>query len=141
MIIFIYIFIIYIFQTHKHPSHVKDDELCGRVRVQLKDESWQDGWYKDSVLHGFCRKFDKYKNLTWIGIYRNGKAFGNFLLYVWCTELTSVAGVCWSLLPGGGCVVGDVNEEGELSGEAIGYIYPDLVTSLVGHFKDGVLAR
>lgn len=103
----------------------KDDELCGRARVQLKDESWQDGWYKDSVLHGFCRKFDKYKNLTWIGIYRNGKAFG----------------VCWSLLPGGGCVVGDVNEEGELSGEAIGYIYPDLVTSLVGHFKDGVLAR
>ena len=55
---------------------VLDDALCGRARLQLKDETWLEGWFKDSRLHGFCRKFDKYKNLTWIGIYRNGKPFG-----------------------------------------------------------------
>ena len=58
----------------------REDLLCGRARVQLKDESWQEGWYKESVLHGFCRKFDKNKNLTWIGMYRNGKAFGEIPL-------------------------------------------------------------
>ena len=50
--------------------------------------------------------------------------------------------VCWSLLPGGGFVVGKVNEEGELTGEdSIAYIYPDLVTCLVGRFRAGVFLR
>ena len=52
------------------------DELCGRARLQLRDETWQEGWFKDSVLHGFSRKFDKNKQLAWIGMFRNGKPFG-----------------------------------------------------------------
>ena len=54
----------------------REDELFGRARVQLRDETWQEGWYKDSVLHGFCRKFDKNKQLSWVGMFRNGKPFG-----------------------------------------------------------------
>ena len=54
----------------------REDELCGRARLQLRDETWQEGWYKDSVLHGFCRKFDKNKQLSWVGMFRNGKPFG-----------------------------------------------------------------
>ena len=38
--------------------------------------------------------------------------------------------------------MGKVNEDGELTGdEAIAYIYPDLVTSLVGQFREGVFVR
>ena len=33
----------------------RGDELRGRARLQLRDETWLEGWYKESVLHGFCR--------------------------------------------------------------------------------------
>ena len=69
--------------TWSAPLCSRADELCGRARVQLRDETWQEGWYKDSVLHGFCRKFDRNKQLSWVGMFRNGKPFGkvsvNFL--------------------------------------------------------------
>ena len=45
------------------------------------------------------------------------------------------------MLPGGGCVVGPVNEEGALTGDNIAYLYPDFHTALLGHFSDGQLAR
>ena len=51
------------------------------------------------------------------------------------------AGVCWQLLPGGGCVVGDVDSLGEHSGDNIAYIYPDLSTALLGTFHQGELVR
>ena len=103
----------------------RGDELCGRARLQLRDETWQEGWFKDSVLHGFSRKFDKNKQLTWVGMFRNGKPFG----------------VCWLLMPGGGCVVGPVNEEGALTGDNIAYIYPDFHTAFLGQFTEGQLVR
>ena len=55
----------------------RGDELGGRARLQLRDETWVEGWYKESVLHGFCRRFDKNHRLTWVGMYRNGHPFGN----------------------------------------------------------------
>ena len=51
------------------------------------------------------------------------------------------SGVCWQLLPGGGCVVGDVDSLGEHSGDSIAYIYPDLSTALLGTFHQGELVR
>ncbi|XP_023349009.1 histone-lysine N-methyltransferase SETD7 [Eurytemora carolleeae] len=56
-------------------------------------------------------------------MHRNGKPFGT----------------CWKIIRGGGCVVGVVDEEGQLSGTNIAYIYPDFKTALVGNFRDGVL--
>ena len=56
----------------------RNDELTGRARMQMKDETWQEGWYKESVLHGFCRKFDKNHQLSWVGMFRNGQPVGNF---------------------------------------------------------------
>ena len=52
-----------------------------------------------------------------------------------------VTGVCWQLMPGGGCVVGHINEDGLLSGSNIAYIYPDNVTALVGQFLNCTFVR
>ena len=61
--------------------------------------------------------------LTWIGMYRNGIPFGS----------------CWKLIRGGGCIVGKVDEDGNLSGNDIAYLFPDYRTAFVGTFKNGVL--
>ena len=102
-----------------------NDELAGRVRLQLRDESWVEGWFKDSVLHGFCRRFDPGHQLSWVGMYRNGEPFG----------------VCWQLVAGGGCVVGMVDDGGHHTGDSISYIYPDNETAFLGQFHQGELLR
>ena len=48
----------------------KDDCLEGLTRVQWKDGSWFEGFYKRGVIHGFARRFDSDKQLTFIGMYR-----------------------------------------------------------------------
>jgi len=101
----------------------KDGVLNGKARVYFTNDTWLEGFFKDGVLHGFCRHFDGKNSLSFVGMYRNGKAFGT----------------CWKIVRGGGCVVGVVDEEGELTGMNIAYIYPDFNTALVGNFKDGVL--
>ncbi len=45
------------------------------------------------------------------------------------------------MIKGGGCVVGRVDEEGELSGIRVAYLYPDFRTALVGSFSEGILER
>ena len=47
--------------------------------------------------------------LTFIGNHRNGRPVG----------------VCWKVIKGGGCVVGRVDDVGELTGIRIAYLYPD----------------
>ncbi len=48
-------------------------------------------------------------------------------------------GYVWRGLKGGAWVHGKVNEEGELTGENIAYVYPDLRTALIGKFKRGIM--
>ena len=48
-------------------------------------------------------------------------------------------GVSWKFKVGGGFVVGQVNGDGEMSGNGIAYVYPDHKTSIVGHFERGQL--
>ena len=38
---------------------------------------------------------------------------------------------------GGGCITGEVDELGRLTGDNLVYIYPDFKTCLQGRFKDG----
>ena len=101
----------------------RDDKLNGKAKIQFDDDSSLIGYFKDGVLHGFCRYFDKKGRLTFFGMHRNGKAFGT----------------CWRVIRGGGCVVGRVDEEGKLSGINLAYLYPDFKTAFVGTFKDGVM--
>jgi len=101
----------------------KNGKMNGKVLIRFMDDTWLDGFAKDGVLHGFCRKFDGKNRLTWIGMYRNGIPFGS----------------CWKLIRGGGCIVGKVDEDGNLSGNDIAYLFPDYRTAFVGTFKNGVL--
>ena len=48
-------------------------------------------------------------------------------------------GTCWKLIRGGGCVVGRVDKQGDLTGCRVAYLYPDFKTALVGSFVNGVL--
>ena len=50
-------------------------------------------------------------------------------------------GVCWKVVKGGGCVVGRVDDVGELTGIRIAYIYPDWHTALRGEMKEERLVK
>jgi len=106
-------------------GYFSNDKINGKVRVQLNDGSWITGYAKESVLHGFCRYYDKDKKLQYMGITRNGKLFGT----------------CWKILPGGGYMVGKVDAEGEFTGPNIAYIYPDNCTAFLGMFEKGDMVR
>ena len=99
------------------------DKLNGKAKVIYNDDTSIEGYFKQGVLHGFCRKFDEKGRLVFIGNYKNGRPFG----------------VCWKVIKFGGCVVGRVDSEGELSGVRIAYLYPDFRTALVGTFSDGIM--
>jgi len=101
----------------------QDNKMNGKSVIRLMDDTWLEGFFKDGVLHGFCRRFDDKNRLTFIGMYRNGRPFGT----------------CWRVIRGGGCVVGRVDEEGKLSGSRLAYLYPDFRNALVGTFKDGIM--
>ena len=101
----------------------KNNKMNGKVLIRFMDDTWLDGFAKDGVLHGFCRKFDVKNRLTWVGMYRNGVPFGS----------------CWKIIRGGGCVVGKVDEDGNLSGTDISYLFPDFRTAFTGTFRNGEL--
>ncbi len=50
-------------------------------------------------------------------------------------------GYAWESKAGGGWVCGKVNEEGQLSGDEMAYLYPDKYTAIVGSFRKGTLVR
>ena len=50
--------------------------LCPQVVVKFQDDTWLEGFFKDGILHGFCRYFDPKGRLTFVGMHRNGKPFG-----------------------------------------------------------------
>jgi len=102
-----------------------NDKLNGKVKVCFKNRTWLEGFFKDGVLHGFCRYFDEDNNLTFVGMHRNGIPVGT----------------CWKFYPGGGCVVGRVDSNGKHTGSNIIYLYPDFKTALVGHFVDGEMVK
>ena len=48
-------------------------------------------------------------------------------------------GPCWKSVLGSSWLVGFLDENGEMSGPDIAFLYPDLHTALVGKFKEGKL--
>ena len=47
------------------------------------------------------------------------------------------SGLCWQLLPGGGLLHGQLDTGGQLSGPALTFLYPDMITALQGTFLRG----
>ena len=82
--------------------------LSGRARVVFSEGNSLDGFFKSGLLHGFARYFDEKGRLTFAGNHNSGVPVGT----------------CWKIIRGGGSVVGQVDEEGLLTGENIAYIYP-----------------
>ena len=83
-------------------------KLSGRARVVFSAGDSLDGFFSSGLLHGFGRYFDEKGRLRFAGNHSSGVAVGT----------------CWKIIRGGGSVVGQVDGEGQLTGENIAYIYP-----------------
>merc|ERR1719323_2200388 len=118
--------------TTKHWGDVEevigsfdDKKLSGRAKIKLKDGKFLNGYFKSGVLHGFARYFDRKGRLRLACHHRNGR----------------MVGTCWKIIRGGGCVVGQVDSQGELTGDDVAYIYPDHHTALLGSFSAGLMVE
>ncbi|XP_051505829.1 histone-lysine N-methyltransferase SETD7 isoform X4 [Myxocyprinus asiaticus] len=100
-----------------------DDALQGKGIYTYEDGGALHGTYVDGELNGPAQEFDSDRHLVFRGQYKDN---------IRC-------GMCWVYYPDGGCVVGEVNEDGEMTGKAVAYVYPDGYTSLYGTFVDGEL--
>lgn len=91
--------------------------LEGQARRVSCNTTVTECWLSKSCLHGPARvievrRFRMFRQeVTWMGVYTRGVA----------------SGVCWSRQEGGGWLVGTVEHEtGEMSGEEVAFIYPDM---------------
>ena len=59
----------------------------------------------------------------------------------WYLKKSAILGPCWRSLVGGTYVYGNVDSEGEFTGQNIAFIYQDLDLALVGEFNKGIMVR
>ena len=105
-------------------TFVREDNINASENINT-DKRVVEGFLEAGILHGFVRYFDKKGRLSFVGKHENGQP----------------CGTCWKIIPGGGCVVGEVDSDGLLTGAYIAYIYPDFATVLLGQFRDGVMEK
>ena len=74
----------------------KDEKLNGKAKIIFKQKHSFYGYFKNCILHGFARYFDKKGRLAFVGNHKNGLPDGT----------------CWAIIRGGGCVVGRVDGRG-----------------------------
>ncbi|EGW07015.1 Histone-lysine N-methyltransferase SETD7 [Cricetulus griseus] len=98
-----------------------DDALQGQGVYTYEDGGVLQGTYVDGELNGPAQEYDTDGRLIFKGQYKDNIRHG----------------VCWIHYPDGGSLVGEVNEDGEMTGEKIAYVYPDQRTALYGKFIDG----
>ncbi|XP_028599817.2 histone-lysine N-methyltransferase SETD7 [Podarcis muralis] len=98
-----------------------DDALQGQGVYTYEDGGALHGTYVDGELNGPAQEYDADGRLIFKGQYKDN---------IRC-------GICWIYYPDGGHLVGEVNEEGEMTGEKIAYVYPDGKMAYYGHFIDG----
>ena len=103
---------------------VRDDNINDSENINTHKRVVE-GFLEAGIVHGFVRYFDKKGRLSFVGKHENGQP----------------CGTCWKIIPGGGCVVGEVDSNGHLTGAEIAYIYPDFATVLLGEFRDGVMEK
>ena len=93
--------------------------LSGRARVVFSPGNSLDGFFSSGLLHGFARHFDEKGRLVFAGNHSSGVAVGT----------------CWNIIRGGGAVVGQVDDQGLLTGDNIAYIYPGSQRIYSSHFN------
>lgn len=100
-----------------------DDALHGQGVYTYEDGAVLYGTYVDGELNGPAQEFDGAGRLMFKGQYRDNSRCGECSVYY----------------PDGGCLFGRVNEDGEMTGDSVAYVYPDGHTALYGKFVDGEL--
>jgi len=100
----------------------KNNKLHGPGKVQMENGTIIEGEFRDGCLNGLVRVIEEEDRIQ-VARFRGGRQ----------------AGTAWIFREGGGCVTGEVDVSGKLTGDNIVYIYPDCSTCLVGSFHDGQL--
>ncbi|XP_072898824.1 histone-lysine N-methyltransferase SETD7 isoform X1 [Hemitrygon akajei] len=111
----------YFFDGSTLEGNCIDDALQGQAVYTYEDGSSLHGTYIDGELNGIAQEYDSEGRLTFRGQYRDNVRWG----------------VCWMYFLDGGCLVGEVNEDGEMTGDKIAYVYPEGRMALLGKFVDG----
>ncbi|XP_061408422.1 histone-lysine N-methyltransferase SETD7 isoform X1 [Lethenteron reissneri] len=102
-------------------GHYVEDVLQGQAVYTAEDGSTVHGTYVDGELHGSAREYDPEGRITFRGQYRDNLR----------------CGLCWIYFSDGGRLVGEVNSDGEMTGDQVAYVYPDGRTAFYGRFSDG----
>ncbi|XP_056295072.1 histone-lysine N-methyltransferase SETD7 [Pseudoliparis swirei] len=102
-----------------------EDGLQGQGLYTYEDGAVLYGTYLDGELNGPAQECDAEGRLVFKGQYKDNDRCGE----------------CWIYYPDGGCVFGEVNVDGEMTGESVGYIYPDGHTAFCGSFVDGDIIK
>ncbi|XP_062332197.1 histone-lysine N-methyltransferase SETD7 isoform X1 [Osmerus eperlanus] len=100
-----------------------DDALQGQGVYTYEDGGVLHGTYTDGELNGMAQEYDSEGRLTFKGQYKDNSRYGE----------------CWIYYPDQGCLFGKVNEDGEMTGKSVAYVYPDGCTALYGTFVEGEL--
>lgn len=98
-----------------------DDVLQGQGVYIYEDGGVFQGMYVDGELNGLVQEYDIDGRLIFKGQYKDNICYG----------------VCWIYYLDGGSFVGEVNEDGEMIGEKIVYVYFDERIVFYGKFIDG----
>ncbi|KAK5865314.1 hypothetical protein PBY51_016488 [Eleginops maclovinus] len=115
----------FFFDGSSLEGYFVDDGLQGKGVYTHEDGGVLHGMYVDGDLNGPAQECDAEGRLMFKGQYKDNNRCGE----------------CWVYYPDGGCVFGKVNEEGEMTGDSVGYIYPDGLTALYGSFVDGEIIQ
>ncbi|KAM3842564.1 histone-lysine N-methyltransferase SETD7 [Diretmus argenteus] len=102
-----------------------EDALQGQGVYTYEDGGVLRGTYVDGELNGPAQEFDGDGRLVFKGQYRDNNRCGE----------------CYIYYPDRGCVFGEVNKDGEMTGDSLAYIYPDGQTALYGSFVEGELIK
>ena len=85
-----------------------------------------EGIFNDGYLEGPVRGTDEKGQLVFVGMYSKGLPIG----------------YCWQAMEGQGWLYGQVDSQtGQFTGGDIAYVYPDLLTCVVGKFEQGRLIK
>ena len=133
---------------NRFQGHFVNGQKHGRGCFYFSDGSTLSGGFKNDCLHDFgvyTYPDGHYLEAHYVEGVMNGK------FVQWSPEGDVIARgqhrndvrVGWLQLfdQFGGCLIGKVNSDGELTGSNILYVYPDAKTALIGEFRDGELLK
>jgi len=116
-------------RAEENSSRLEGEWVNGLLNGEVKDhgfnQSWTEGYYRDGVPHGFFREFGPRSNLKHI-LRRFGRHYRGVLRgWFWQGHYDN-----------SGWTVGRVDDKGELTGDDIAYIYPDMKNAIKGKFHN-----